>query len=171
MSKTKLIVLACFVAAFAAGLVAGMAGKRVTEPERPPPDRSWIEGRLDLTPEQREQMHQIWSSLLRREQQRERQEAFQKERDAAIQELLTDEQKMQYEAVVAEYTQKVEALSQERRKAFEDAVARTKAMLSEEQRVKYEQMLKQREGGRSRRGRPGRETGESDSPARPPADE
>ena len=153
MSRTRLIMVACFCAAFAAGVVAGVAGRRFAARAH---RRSWLEQELGLNPEQREQMRQIWSGVVSAswQQQRERRETLQKERDEAIAALLNKEQKARYEEVMQTYTRKTAALETERRKAFDEAMERTRKILTESQRKKYDGLLKQRAGPYQRHGGP-----------------
>jgi len=154
MTRTKLILFACFCAVFAAGAAAGIAVGHVATRPRP---GSWLGHELNLTAEQREQMRQIWSSAMKGspQQDRERREALRKERDDAVKALLTDEQKAHYEKVMQTYSQQTAAMEAERRKAFEEAVERTKQILTESQRKKYEQMLQERGGRHPGGGPPG----------------
>ena len=154
MTKTKVMVFGCSCVVFAAGLAGGITLDRVkSRPRR----RSWIGNELDLTPAQREQMHKTWSGVLSasRMQLREQKEALRKERDQLVRALLTEEQLAQYAEVMEAYEQKTAALAAERRKAFEEAVERTRQILTERQREKYEELLKQRGGWNRRHGRPG----------------
>ena len=162
MTKTKLVMLLCFIAALAAGVAAGMAFSRFSRRPHPRPDP------LNLTPPQREQMRQIWSSVesTSRTQHRERMDALRKEREDAVRALLTDEQKAQYGAVLQAHDQKMADLTAERKKAIEDAVERTRKILTEQQCSKYDEMLKKRAGW-SRRGRPNMGAPEPDGPKPP----
>ncbi|HRU06160.1 MAG TPA: periplasmic heavy metal sensor [Candidatus Brocadiia bacterium] len=167
MSKTtRWVVLGCFVAAFAAGVAAGVA---LFPPPAPPPPGSWLTHELDLTPEQRTQMRQIWSGVMGggRGQRHVERQALEKERDEAIQALLTEEQKARYDEVMKSFSAKVAAQAEERKKAFDDAVESTKKILNEKQRAKYEEILKQR-GGRGRRGPPGPPPDDGGGPEPPP---
>lgn len=163
MTKAKLIVLACFCASFAAGVAAGLAWSRLA----PKPHRdSWLARELDLTPQQREQMKRIWSSAMGtlRQQHREQRRAIRQERDKAIEAIFGREQKAQYEEVMKAYEDKSAELDAGRKKAFRDAVERTKQILTEPQRKKYEELMKRRPPHRSRRpGPPG-----PDAPPPPP---
>ena len=153
MTKARLIVLVCFCTAFAAGVAANMAWTRF---EHTPRRHSWIASRLDLSPEQAEQMRDIWSGTMRhlREQHREQRRLLRQERDDAIQALMTEEQKLRYQDILLKYSEKVAALDEGRTKAYEDAEERTKQILSEDQRKRYEELLKQRSGRGSHRGGP-----------------
>lgn len=151
MTKAKTMVCICFVLAFAAGVCVGLLVSRSASGPR---SGSWLSRELDLTREQREQMRQIWSEVMRAsgERQRERRDTLQKERDEAISALLTNEQEREYEQLMEQYARKHQELSQERRKRFEETVEKTKQILTESQRKKYEELLK---NGRGPRGRPG----------------
>ena len=78
---------------------------------------------------------------------------------------MTDEQRPRYEAVLKDYTRKDGELSEQRKQAFEEAIKRTKEILTPEQAAKYDELLtKQREKGfgpphGGRRGRPTEEQG------------
>ena len=169
MTKLKAIILACFCLAFLAGVSVGVLWNRLPKkPER----HSWLERELGLTPEQREQMREIWSNAMRGGPQRqmEQQRAIRAERDAAIQNLFNEEQKAQYQEIVKRYEEKSAALNAERKAAFERTVEQTRAILTEEQRAKYDALVKQHPFGGPRRRGPGpREGGhgQKDSP-RPP---
>ena len=154
------MVCICFVLALAAGVCVGLlAGRSASGPRR----GSLLSRELDLTREQREQMRQIWSEVMRAtgERQRERRHALREEREKAVQALLTDEQKPQYEQLMEEYARRLDELSQEGRKRFEEAVEKTKQTLTEAQRKKYEEFLEKRPWG-PHSGRRGREREGSD---------
>jgi len=169
MSKTKLILVACVCAALVAGLAAGIAWSRLGHKPLPPPRLEDPLGPLNLTQDQRDKMREIWSGVMRGPgQQRGRHEELQKARDAAVVALLDAEQKAKYEELMKAYSEKLTALEAERKSAVEEAVKRTKEILTPEQRVKYEEMLsKQRAGPRRQRGRPGGPGGEGAPPPPP----
>jgi len=153
MTKTKLVLLVCFIATLAAGIAAGMAFSGPNRRPHPRPDP------LNLSPEQREKMRQIWSSVESKSRAgREQMDALRKEREEAVIGLLNGEQKAQYDAIIKTHDEKMAALAAERRKAIEEAVQRTKEILNDEQRAKYDEMLKKRAGwgrrGRSNMGAP-----------------
>ena len=141
MTKFKAVILVCFCLAFLAGVSTGLLWTRMSAKPR---GRSWITRELDLTVEQREQMREIWSGVMgaRRQQQREQRRAIREEREVAIQNLFSEEQKAQYEEAMRLYEEKSAALDAERNAAFDRAVEQTKAILTERQRTKYEELLK-----------------------------
>ncbi len=157
MTKTRIIVIVGFLIAFGAGAVVGIqlraptAAKAVPTP--PPEQRSWLRTELGLNAEQNEQMKNIWETLHASGRGYEdRRHRLRDERDEAIAALLAPSVMGDYDRVLQEYTNKLAALAQERDKAFADAVEKTKAILSPEQRVKYEEFLKRREPDRGDRG-------------------
>jgi Spy/CpxP family protein refolding chaperone len=169
MTRTTLILLAAFLLAFAAGtsvgLFANWPASSESPPSLPPPrasrphggPESFLARELGLTAEQQEQMKQIWSEVMSPGGRGplDRRSALAQERDQAVLALLTEEQRSRYDAIQQDYAARVEALSQERKKAFDGAVERTKAILTPEQAAKYEDLMKrQRERGPS--GPPGR---------------
>jgi len=166
MSRTRLILLGSFVIAFAAGVLTGLVVSRVRER---PPRRSRLASQLNLTKEQQEQMRKIWSDVMSPYQGRrgEGRAALAQERDEAVVVLLTEDQRAKHEAILQDYARKMEELSQERRKRFDEAVERTKRILTPEQARKYEELLKERRA-RSPGGppaeHPGRRSPWSDGP-------
>jgi len=141
MTKTKILLVVVFLVTFAAGAVAGRLS---WQSEHRPPGPSFLAAELNLTNEQREQMHNIWTEVMgdggRRQGDQRR--VLGQERDQAIAALMAPEQKPQYEKILQDYTRKVDELSQERKKAFDQAVERTKQILTPDQAAKYEELLK-----------------------------
>ena len=176
---TRLVVILGFLVAFGAGLTAGLAwrhGDEAEEPGRGGPG-SWIAAQLKLSPQQREQMDAIWSSAVREGGGRDgwqRKLELRRQRDEAIAALVPESSKADYQRVLDEYTAASDALDAQRRASFEQAVEKTRQILTPQQREQYEQiMARHREGGprssRSRddhRPRPG-----DDRPSNPPPGE
>lgn len=147
MARSKVILLASFLLTFAAGTSLGLL---ISWPRSQPSRRSRLWRELNLSEEQRNQMREIWSEVMG--SRRENRRALVWERDEAIVALLTDEQRPQYEQIVQEYKRKTDELSQERQRRIQEAVERTKQILTPEQAGKYEELRKQRtERGRNRR--------------------
>lgn len=146
--KARLIFLVCFMTAFGAGTCVGVLWQT---PAKATQDH-WLSD-LKLTPEQRETIKTIWTDAMKNsgwQAQRERREAAQKERDAALIATLTPEQKQRYDEIMAVYQKRLDEISQESKKARDEAYERTKAELTESQRVTYEELRKKRSEGRSR---------------------
>ena len=157
MTKTRIIVIVGFLVAFGAGAVVGIQLRApqpavATVPQQPE-QRSWLRTELGLNAEQNDKMKNIWEGLHASGRGYEdRRRHLRDERDEAIAALLAPSVMGDYDRVLQEYTNKLAAMAQERDKAFADAVEKTKAILTSEQRVKYEEFLKRREPDHGERG-------------------
>jgi len=159
MTKTRIILLVGSVLVFAAGTSAGLLLSRVNDKPR---RRSWLVSELNLTADQQEKMREIWSETLKSRlgSRGEDRRNLRQQRDEAIEQLLTAEQKVEYDAVQERYAQQIEQMHEQRRRAFEAATERTKRILTPEQVTKYEKILAQRrEAGSSPQSRGGRPWG------------
>jgi Spy/CpxP family protein refolding chaperone len=177
---TKLTVLLGFVVAFSAGLLTGLNSRQPSPPEvssasaepttqRGGPrerdrdrdrdrDRGFLSRELNLSPEQREQMKQIWSPVAARSgrEQDELRRRYRNERDEAIADFIRTQDLHAYDQILKAYQDKLAALDQEFRSAYQKAVDQTRQILTPEQRAKYEELLKRNQPGergpRERRG-------------------
>ncbi|QOV89813.1 hypothetical protein [Humisphaera borealis] len=183
-ARGKLLLVMSFVLTLCAGIVVGMGlNKQVigqpvvitqavaTQPASAPNPGSWFVKELNLTSEQSEQMKSIWSAAMEGtgrvlfDQRR----TLYHERDKAIEAIYTDEQRSERERLKKEYESKLAENSKEREKLVQAAVEKTKAMLTEPQRIKYEQMLRDRADRDRHRGPPTRSsTQPSERPPGPP---
>lgn len=150
----KWIVIICFLVAFAAGLTVGSQNRQPPGEARKTPDRckGWLATELNLTPAQQDQLHRIWSETATvggRDREERRRQLWQ-ERDEAIAALIRPEDKARYEETISHYRDRMYALDNEWRSAFDSAVAQTKEILTPEQREKYDNILQRH---RSERGR------------------
>lgn len=158
--KAKVVVIIGFVIAFSAGLVAGL---RIQQPKviadpgtgktEPPKPKSWLARQLNLTPEQDEQVKKIWEAAMRSQpDRREDPRQLFREREEAVAALIAPEDKPAYDKIMKEFSDKMSRSGRDREKAFEAAVAQTKAVLTAEQVNKYEELLKKRGPGDGHRG-------------------
>ena len=174
MTRIKLLLLASFLVTFAVGLTAGLLISHVRKPSK---SHSWLSDELNLTGQQREQMRSIWSKAMSPplRQQGKTRMTLARERDEAVAAILTAEQRPLYEKVLQEHARKLSELSQERKRAFEEAVQKTKQILTPEQALKYEELQKKHagRGGMRRTSRPSTDvSGEDENAASTlPADE
>jgi len=168
MNKAVVMVVAGFAVAFGAGLVLGLAGPKhvvgLAAPQPPTENkhrRWWIAAQLDLSPLQEDQVRRIWEDV-RKDMSRERDErrnTIRKERDDAILSMLPHEKHGAYEDIKHDYSSKMGQVDREPPKAIQKAIEQTKLVLSEPQRIKYDEMLKSRERDKRFYG-PGRRTDE-----------
>lgn len=142
MTRMRLMIAVLFLVAFGAGLTTSLAGQHWLSP--PPPSRgNWLVRQLHLTAAQRKQMLDIWSGVSHRDwraEMRQRRQ-FQQQRDEAIRQLVPTDQQPRYDAIQKQYREQLEQLSRERKARFEQAVSKTKAILTPEQRKAYEKIL------------------------------
>jgi hypothetical protein len=161
---SKVVVIIGFLVWFAAGL---MVGWRVVAPLHPASGsaevgtmnpattrpsltrrggdpRGWLTEALKLTPEQQSQMKAIWDDTAQqgRREHDERRLALRKDRDEAIAKLLTETgKKDSFDQINADFFKSNQALDAEWRGRFQASVERTKAILKEDQRKKYEEIM------------------------------
>jgi uncharacterized membrane protein len=147
MNKTSVTILLGFLLMFAAGAVVGMVKTHGVFPPPPPHDRSWLGDQLQLSDEQKQQMQQIWADAVphNRDQAMEKRRALQKQRDDAVRALLTPAQQTKFDKIVEQYEAAQADLQKERGKAVQEAIAKTKLILNDQQRAKYEEILKRRD--------------------------
>lgn len=191
MTKSRLMLMVCFLAAFVAGLALGLAGPKqlvdlvrsfrttpadsgVTphpgsghRPPGPPP----LDKVLNLSAEQKQKVDQIWKEArekadLEWKQREERRKALDEQRKQAILALIPAERHEEYTKVRQDFEDKMNQLMRERPKSFEEAVERTKQVLSEQQLKEYEQWMKQHRPPGPRGRGPGRR-GEDRATTRP----
>lgn len=162
---TKLVVFVGFFVAFAAGFTVGLRPRPAVPPPTTRPSRpgGWLAAELKLTPEQQEQLDRIWedTAFRGRHEREDQRRTLIRERDEAIVGLIRPEDKPKYEALMQDYAQRLDALEDEWKVAFQAAVERTKEILTPEQRAKYEAIRERHESdrGRSDRWRRDREGG------------
>ena len=148
---TRVIVIVGFLIAFGAGLMVGHVAW-MPHPGGMPgggphgrPD-SWIAQQLDLTPDQQVKMKQIWSDVSHRggPQQGAKRQQLRHDQEAAIAALIRPEDKPAYDQIIKDYKDRLDALEADNRRQFQQAVEKTKQLLTPEQRTKYEQLFPQR---------------------------
>ncbi len=148
MPRPAIWMIAIFVVALGAGLLAGHsffpARGRMMPPPPPDGERSVLKYELGLSDEQAEKMKGIWSEWIKTGGSRhgDARRTVQKEREDAVVALLTPEQKKEYEKIAVKYNERMNQLGKERDAAFQQAVEKTKAILNDKQREKYEVLMK-----------------------------
>jgi hypothetical protein len=168
---TKLIVIAGFIIAFAAGLMTGMQRRQTNVAvENPTPsttrsttfrsrnnrgDPGIVIRELGLTHEQSAQMRAIWSEVAMRggPNQEEIRNKLRQQRDEQMLALVPEPDRAQYEKVQEDFRQNMAKLDQEFRNAYDQAVEKTKKILNPEQLAIYERILERNQGWDRNRGR------------------
>ena len=187
----KFVVILGFILSFAAGMVIGSKGVLISEaPANPPPSSpatqssregggrrspsGYLTAELGLSPDQRNHLDKIWSAVAKANDQDERRRGYRRERDEAIADLVPPERLGDYDRVIEQYQDRIEALERKSREAYATAVGQTKQILTAEQRTRYEALLKRHNwgpGDRDRHGKGGEtratSPGRANSPSSP----
>lgn len=174
---TRLMVTGGFVVAFLAGLIVGLTRLAPQAPQaggdgdRPRDRGSWLVEQLSLTPDQQQQMKAIWDEAAKsgHRQQRDQRRRMKETLDAEIAALIREEDRPRYEQLRADYDAKIAAMEAEWKRAFQNAVERTKAILTPEQREKYESILARQQWDGGQRDRNRGTTRPTTAPATQPA--
>ena len=156
---TKLIVITGFVIAFAAGIMTGLVLHRPGGPNAQ--DRggrqSFMANQLGLNADQQAKMKAIWENVGHRgpgNDSRAKRGAIRREQEEAIAGLIHTSDEPAYDKIIADTKAKLDAIDAESRQQFQQAVEKTKAMLTPEQLKKYDVLLARPSSDRDR-DRPG----------------
>jgi Spy/CpxP family protein refolding chaperone len=154
-TRIEILLVVLTVMALSAGVVAGLVAARlpaatsaaksdnVPPPIPPGPMEKSLAEELQLTADQREQMRAIWEGVRDKVHQAfDEAQDLGRQRDQRLVAILSDEQKAQFEKISKEFAEKYNQLARERDDAFNGAVEKTKKLLNETQRKKYEEILK-----------------------------
>ena len=148
MTKWRMAMIGALILAFAAGIPVGWIVNPVDRPrdaERYNP--SWLRTELELSETQKEQMREIWSRAAEEYDNYDHTE-FARDQDDVVREMLTEEQIARYNEIESEFRQKRERRNNEKRARYKATIEETMAVLTEEQRNKFEELLEaQRELG------------------------
>jgi Spy/CpxP family protein refolding chaperone len=161
---TKVVVIIGFVLSFAAGLIVGLETKQtsVASPASPPttnpshghggPGQLAVE--LNLTPDQQEKMKTIWSDVAKhgRGENEDRRRQLRSERDDAVTALIPAADKEKFEQIKKNYSDQMAAMDKEMHARFDEAVKKTREILTAEQRSKYDEILARHQFDRGRGG-------------------
>ncbi len=190
MIKTRMTLTLMFIAAFVAGISVGIFVEQRTGERHGPGfgprelgpggqgngpgpggpgggrGASWLTTTLSLTPAQEQETLKIWSGLERtgRQEEFDKRKALQKQRDDSVKALVPGDKHAELEKIHELYNQQSNELSDQRRKAFDAAVEKTKAILTADQREKYEEILARRPGPGGPGGRRGPGPGPGGAP-------
>jgi len=154
MTKVRIMVILGFALAFAAGGSLGM----LAAPEQAPASRRGhrpdLAVQLGLTDEQREKMRDIWTKFVvgRDQEFRDRKRALWQEKDQAVEGLLTDEQRIEYDAVLADCDRRMKDMDEQWQEIIQQAVDMTRKTLTAEQAKKYDEFRASRRARWSHKG-------------------
>lgn len=125
---------------FVSGVAVGVVGRRAFQPNR---FQSVLAEELDLTPDQRHEIQQIWSEVAEHHTpvpmpEIEKADA---ERWQAIDQLFTPQQRAQYAQIQRRFEARMQGLDQGNRERAARAEEQTRQLLTPAQREKYERLL------------------------------
>jgi len=145
MSKPKILLLISFVMVFCAGVSIGAFVRGSRSGHHEP---TWLADELGLTSDQQREMKEIWEPVRNnaREYPSQQRRELSEKRDRAVRELLHEDQVGRFDEIVATYKREKEELIKEWRAPFEEAMGKTKRMLSDEQFRKFEELGKKKKG-------------------------
>jgi hypothetical protein len=145
-AKATIVLVLAYILALAAGTTSGLLADRLRAP-LPQGSKAPLAAQLDLTPAQVEEMRGIWENVSGNlDGYYHRAQDIQRQRDQALVDILTDDQKTKFAIMDKEYVKRYDALKDERDAAFRQALTKTEAMLSDTQRARYEQIVRERIG-------------------------
>ena len=138
--KLFFFALAAICLAFVSGVAVGVVGRRAFQANK---FQSVLVEELDLTPDQRRKIQQIWSEVAENHTPVPMSEIAKAdaERWQAIDELLTPQQRTQYARIQQRLEDRMEGLDQGNRSRVAAADEQTRQLLTPAQREKYERLL------------------------------
>jgi Spy/CpxP family protein refolding chaperone len=141
VNHLKLLILVGFLLTFMAGLTVGRLHPFVAA--KSTENRPWLSQQLNLSTEQQRQMKQIWSdaALFPPDIPRKFHEVDH-QRDEAVRALMSDPQRARIEQITREHDAKIASLQAERDRANREAEDRSRQILTDEQRKKFDEILK-----------------------------
>jgi len=161
MTRIRLALIVGFALTFAAGASVGVVASLPEKAVGGRTDhRAHFAEQLGLTAEQRSEMHRIWGETVmgRDREFRDAKRAIWQAKDEAVEGLLTEQQRGQYDAILADCELRMDEMDAQWQALIDEAVRKTKAILTPEQVKKYEQFRAARKSRHSRgsRSRPSR---------------
>lgn len=139
MSKAKVLLVLAFIVVCAAGVVVGTAVDRHARPPAPPERLGFPE--LNLSPEQKAKMKEIWNPVMElRGQMFHQRHQLEQQRLEKIQAMLTPEQKTEYLQIQSDFEKQNKQSEDQIREASTKADVQMRAILTEAQIKKLEEM-------------------------------
>lgn len=141
MTKSRVAMVGALILAFAAGIPVGWIFNPVGRPvDAESYDPSWLDTEIELSETQKAEMREIWSRAAE-DLERFRRSTFLRDKDDVVREILSDEQKAQYDEIESDFRQRRERLDSDRRARHAAAIEETLSILTPEQRSKFEELL------------------------------
>ena len=147
-TRIEILLIGLTVVALSAGVVAGVLASRLPGSQVPGAgEQTPLAAELNLSPEQQAQMKEIWEGVRGRVHQSfDEAQKLQKQRDDALVAILSDQQKAEFEKISKDFANRFDQIASGRDRSFQEAVEKTRKLLSDEQCKKYDEILKNRVG-------------------------
>jgi Spy/CpxP family protein refolding chaperone len=146
MKRSRQVLLVMALLVLCAGVVVGRLSARLAaEVPPPPPDHtpSWLADQLNLSADQQQKMDAIWADVKQQMNgEGEKHRELDRERDDAIRDLLSDEQQVEYQEIYDIYRQKRQEMEKTRDALIKSAEDRSRALLNDSQKARWDQMAK-----------------------------
>ena len=146
MNNTRSILLAAFILVLSAGVVLGRLWAKLPMVESAPTTRpatqpSWLAEQLGLSPAQGQQVDAIWAETkLQLSKTGERRHTLDATREQAVVALLSSDQQKAYEQILTDFRARRAELDKERESLIHSADERSRSLLSDEQKRKWDQL-------------------------------
>ena len=145
MTRWRMAMVGALILAFAAGIPVGWVFNPIERPvDAEQYEPSWLDTELDLSEEQKAQMRDIWSRAAKDLEGFDRSQ-FARDKDDVVREILTDEQKAQYDEIETSFRERREQRDNEKKARHQAAIEETMAIMTEDQRNKFEELLEAQE--------------------------
>jgi hypothetical protein len=146
--RHKIILLSTVVLVLVAGVLAGRLSAQLPLPVAVTSSgsgpRSWLTDSLGLNADQHQKMDAIWADAKRQlAGASESRHQLARDRDAAVEAILTDSQRSAYDKIQQDYHGQMDALGKQRQAVVDKANAASRALLDESQQQKWDLMTKQ----------------------------
>jgi hypothetical protein len=153
MLNAKLVIGAVFALTLSSGVVAGMLVSRIPGGPSHPGEVSssahvtMLEQVLQLKPDQQQKMQKIWEGVRDKADSCYAQaQDLQRRQWAEMAAMLTPEQKVKFNSIQTEFQSRFDELKRQRENEFTKAVRDTDAILSEDQRKQFHELIEKRLG-------------------------
>jgi len=145
---TRLIVAVAVIVSFFAGAMVDHVFRGPGMPPGGPHGGpggpgGYIASQLGLTADQQAKMKDIWQNTFRRSgpENHAKRDELRHQQEQSIAALIRPEDKPAYDKILADTKSKMDAMDADGKKAFDEAVSKTKQILTPDQLKKYEQII------------------------------
>jgi hypothetical protein len=145
MKRSVQAFLSALVLVLGAGVVVGRLSVRLPELVHPPGHSpSWLAEQLNLSTQQHQQMDAIWDDVKQKLGSTwDKRHELDRQRDQAVQDLLTPAQRAAYQKIYDDYHNQRTALEKSRDALVSEAEERSRALLSDSQKARWDELTRE----------------------------